>query len=197
MTDVLAPPAGSTRSAALGVRIGAAATALGSLAFLSTVVTGGDLGPRESFLLPAGVVGSGIAAVGLVLLVHSVPRLFATLPGWVPGSVTAALAATLVLAWFDATAVVGIATATTDPVFDGIGASAGVLALMVPKAVLGPVAFGALAVVGRRRGVLGTGAAALIGLAAPVSVLPPFPPGLLVVSAGLLVAAGDRARTVR
>lgn len=196
MTDVLASPTGSTRSAALGVRVGGAATVLGSLAFVSTVVTGGDLSPRESFLVPTAVVGSGVAAVGLVLLIHFVPRLFATLPGWVLGLVVAALAATLVLAWFDATGVVGIATATTDPVFDDIGASVGLLALMAPKSVLGLIGFGALAVVGRRSGVLGTSAAVLLGLGALVSLLPPFPPGLLLISAGLLVAARDRGRAV-
>lgn len=159
-------------------------------------MTGGDLGPPESFLLPAAVIGSGVAAVGLVLLLHFVPRLFATLPGWVLGLVVAALAATLVLAWFDATGVVGIATATDDAVFDEIGASAGLLALMAPKSVLGLVGFGALAVVGRRSGVLRTGAAALLGLGALVSLLPPYPPGLLLISAGLLVAGRDRGCAV-
>lgn len=57
---------------------------------------------------------------------------------------------------------VGIATATDDAVFDEIGASAGLLALMAPKSVLGPVGFEALAVVGRPSGVLRTAATGLL-----------------------------------
>ena len=110
-------------------------------------------------------------------------------------TVGSARAVTLARTWFDATAIVGIASTTTDPVFDAIGSSAGVSALFVPKSVLGLVAFGSLAISGRRSGTLGRAGAALIGLGAVVYLLPPYPPGLVLVSIGLLVAArrGGRA----
>jgi hypothetical protein len=140
-------------------------------------------------------VGSAIATAGLALLIWCLPAFLLRVPRWVVALVGAALAFTLALRWFDATAIVGIASTTTDPVFDDIGSSAGVSALFVPKSVLGLVAFAALAISGRRSGTLGRAGAALIGLGAVVYLLPPYPPGLVLVSIGLLVAArrGGRA----
>lgn len=183
-----------TSSPTTAVRIGATATLLGSLAFISTVAAGGDLSARESFLLPVGIVGSAIATVGLAVLIWCLPAFLVGVQRRVVAMVGAALAFTLALTWFDATAIVGIASTTTDPVFDDIGSSAGVSALFVPKSVLGLVAFAALAIFGRRSGTLGRAGAALIGLGAVVFLLPPYPPGLVLVSIGLLVAARGTGR---
>lgn len=173
---------------AVGTELGAAATLLGSLAFISTVVSKDGLSSREAFLLPVGIAGCVVATVGLVLLLTWLPRFLHDLPGWVVGSVGAALAFTLVLTWFDATGVVAIASETDDATFDRIGSAAGTVALMAPKSLASLVGFGALAVTGLRAGLLGRGPAVLIGLGALASVLPPFPPGLVLVSLGLLVA---------
>lgn len=189
-------PTTTSTPATTAVRVGATATLLGSLAFISTVAAGGDLSARESFLLPVGIVGSAIATAGLAVLLWSLPPLLVRLPRWVSATVVAALGFTLALTWFDATAIVGIASTTTDPVFDAIGSSAGVSALFVPKSLLGVVAFGSLAFHGLRAGVLGRAGAALIGLGAVVYLLPPYPPGLVLVSIGLLVATRHTVHTV-
>lgn len=185
------------RSAAVAVRTGAAATLLGSLLFISTVAVTGDLSPRESFLVPLGVAGSAVAAAGLVVLIVFVPRLLRGLPLWVCAVLVGALAFTLALAWFDATAIVGVAGHTSDAVFDDIGASGGLVAFMAPKSVLGLVGFGALAWHGSRAGAFGRGTAVLFGLGALAFVLPPFPPGLVLVSIGLVAASRTRGEIDR
>jgi hypothetical protein len=189
------PPGGDRGSSStVAVQIGAAASLLGSLAFISTVLGKEGLTPRESFLLPLGVAGCVIASVGLALLVGVVPALLSAFPGWVRAVVSATLAFTLASAWFNATAVIGIATHTSDPVFDEIGASAALVAFMAPKALLGLVAFGALAMLGLRRRLLRRHVAAVFALAAVASLLPPFPPALVLASVGLLLM-GRRRRT--
>lgn len=186
------PPVPST-----SVRVGAIAALIGSLAFISTVVSSQGLSPREAFLLPMGVIGSVVASVGMVVLIHGLPRHLVPVPRWVSSLVLAALAFTLALTWFDASAIVGIATATSDAQFDAIGASTGVTVLFVPKAVLGLTGFTSLAVRGFRAGLFGRGSAALVGLGGLAFALPPFPPGLALVSAGLLLAtAGGGLRTL-
>ena len=177
----------------VAVQVGAAASLLGSLAFISTVLGKEGLTPRESFLLPVGVAGCVIASAGLVVLLGAVPALLAAFPRWVRALVSATLGFTLASAWFNATAVVAIATHTSDPVFDDIGASVALVAFMAPKAVLGLVAFGSLAALGLRRGLLSRPVAALFALAAVLSLLPPFPPALVVASAGLLLSGRHRS----
>lgn len=178
------------------LRAAAVASLLGSLAFISTVVSAQGLSAREAFLLPVGVVGSGIAALGLSLLVWASSRVLVGVPAWVGAAVVAALCFTVAVAWFDATAIVGIAASTSDSGFDTIGSSAGLTALFVPKSVLGLVGFGALAVTGRRAGVLSRSSAVLFGVGAVAFALPPFPPGVVVVSVAFLLAARTEALSV-
>lgn len=192
MTEALTPPTSTPTTAhrrpdAVPSQLGAVAALLGSLAFISTVIGKQGLSTREAFLLPAGILGSAVAAVGLAVLVVTLPRLLHGLPHWTVMIATAALALTLVVAWSDATTIPAIASATTDAVFDKIGASPWLVGLFAPKSVLGFVGFGAVAVASWRSGALGRGATVLIGLGAVAYLLPPFPPGLVLVSLGLLL----------
>lgn len=192
MTEALTPPnptspATRRRPDAVASQLGALAALLGSLAFISTVLGKEGLSTREAFLLPAGILGSAVAAVGLAVLVVTLPRLLQELPRWAVMTATTALAFTLVVAWSDATTVPAIASATTDPMFDQIGASPWLVGLFAPKSVLGFVGFGAVAVASWRSGALGRGATVLIGLGSVAYLLPPFPPGLVLVSLGLLL----------
>ena len=76
-----------------------------------------------------------------------------------------------------------------DDVFDKLNESSGLIVFMVPKSLLGLVGFGALAIAGLRSGALPKVAALLLGLGAIAFVLPPFPPGLVLISIGLILAA--------
>jgi len=193
--DAVAPDRDREPPSRVAVQVGAAASLLGSLAFISTVLGKEGLSARESFLLPVGVAGCVIASAGLAVLIAATPPLLSSFPGWVRGLVSATLGFTLASAWFNATAVVAIATTTDDRVFDEIGASTALVAFMAPKAILGLVAFGSLAALGLRRALLPKPAAGLFALAAVVSLLPPFPPALVLASVGLLLAGRHRPST--
>ncbi len=179
----------TTRSAAIGTQIGGVAALLGSLAFISTVASSGDLTPRESFLLPVSIAGCAVAAVGLALLIAFAPRLLDGLPRWAVVLSTAALVVAFAVAWAQATIVPALADLVTDDVFDKINESSGLIVFMIPKSILGLVGFGTLAIAGLRSGALPKAAAILLGLGALAFVLPPFPPGLVLISIGLILAA--------
>jgi glucan phosphoethanolaminetransferase (alkaline phosphatase superfamily) len=183
-----APPVGP-RSDAIWVQLGALAALLGSLAFIFTVLGKEGLSSREAFLIPTGIVGSAVATVGLAVLVATLPRLLKPLPQWAVMTATSALAFTLAVAWSDATTIPAIAATTTDATFDEIGTSWGLVALFAPKAVLGFIGFMSIAVTSWRMEVLSRGATVLIDLGAVAYLLPPFPPGLVLVSLGLLLAS--------
>lgn len=173
----------------IGTQVGAAAALLGSLAFISTVATSGDLSPRESFLTPVSIAGCGIAAIGLALLVIFTPRTLDALPRWAVVVASGALATAFALAWTQATLVPGLADLTTDALFDDINTSVGLAVFMAPKSLLGLVGFGALAISGLRSHALTKPAGILLGLGAIAFVLPPFPPGVVLVSLGLILTA--------
>lgn len=184
VTDITTPGRSNTLLAS-----GAVLGILGSLAFASVVVLDSDATDREAFATPTGIVGSATATLGAVLIVLALREASRTS---IPATLaTTGMVFTAAITWFDATAIVAIADHTTDGGFDDIGGSAWVLLFTAPKMVLCLVGFGALAIDGRRRGTMSTAASALLGVGALASVLPPFPPGLLLVSVGLLVLSRD------
>jgi hypothetical protein len=182
-------PRSSTRT---GTQIGGAAALLGSLAYISTAVTSQNLSSREAFLLPVGITGCVVATFGVAVLVVFLPHAVGELPGVAVGLATTALVFTAVVAWVQGTVVVGIASHTEDSVFDDIGASAGLTVFFLPKALLGFIGFGALAVAGWRSRTFERRVAALLGIGAMLYLLPPYPPGLVVVSAALLASVRRR-----
>jgi hypothetical protein len=192
----LAAPGHTSTLTRGGTQVGGAAALLGSLAYISTAAASQSLSPREAFLLPVGIAGCVVAALGLATLVVFLPRALTGLPGLPVGLATAALVFTLVVAWVQGTVVTGIASHTDDPVFDAIGSSTGLTVFFLPKVVLGFVGFGGLAVTGWRSGVLERRVCVLLGIGAALYLLPPFPPGLVVVSAALLTAVRRRGGSV-
>ena len=104
---------------------------------------------------------------------------------------SAGLLFTAAIAWFNGTRIVAVANGNTDAQFDDIGTSAWIVIMAAPKMILGLVGFLALAVTGWRDRSLSRPASILLALGALASLLPPFPPGVLLVSIGLILVARD------
>ena len=169
---------------------GSVFAALGALMYISVGVlqTGTS---REDFTSPINIAGSIIAAIGIAIILQALARQRAFGPSWALTTASAGLLFTAAIAWFNGTGIVAVANGTTDAQFDDIGTSAWIVIMAAPKMILGLVGFLALAVTGWRDRSLSRPASILLALGALASLLPPFPPGVLLVSIGLILVARD------
>lgn len=179
----------STREAGL-LTVGSVIAALGALMYISVGVlqTGTS---REAFASPINIAGSIIAAIGIAIILQPLVRQRVLGPSWALTTASAGLLFTAAIAWFNGTGIVAVANGTADAQFDDIGASAWIVIMAGPKMILCLVGFLALAVTGWRDRSLSRAASVLLALGALASLLPPFPPGVLLVSVGLILVARD------
>ena len=173
------------------VAAGSVIAALGALMYISVGVlqTGTS---REDFASPINIAGSIIATIGIAIILQALARQRALGPSWAVTTASAGLLFTAAIAWFNGTGIVALANGTTtDAQFDDIGTSAWIVIMAAPKMILCLVGFLALAVTGWRNRSLSRAASILLALGALASLLPPFPPGVLLVSIGLILVARD------
>ncbi len=172
------------------VAAGSVIAALGALMYISVGVlqTGTS---REDFASPINIAGSIIATIGIAIILQALAGQRALGPSWAVTTASAGLLFTAAIAWFNGTGIVAVANGTTDAQFDDIGVSAWIVIMAAPKMILGLVGFLALAVTGWRDRSLSRPASILLALGALASLLPPFPPGVLLVSIGLILVARD------
>jgi uncharacterized membrane protein len=160
--------------------------ALACAAYVSSVVLLPDATMREAARHPLPLVANGLAAVAFTALAVSLPLPGAggRLPRWALAVTAAGSAAVAGVTWVQATVQPHFADLVGDEDFQR--SSAYLDALWLPKIVLCAVGLAGLAVAAWRRRALPRGAAALLGAAAVVSLLPPVQPGALL--AGLALA---------
>jgi hypothetical protein len=179
----------STRETGL-LTAGSVIAALGALMYISVGVlqTGTS---REDFASPINIAGSIMVTIGIAFILQALARQRALGPSWAVTTASAGLLFTAAIAWFNGTGIVAVANGTTDAQFDDIGVSAWIVIMAAPKMILGLVGFLGLAVTGWRDRSLSRPASILLALGALASLLPPFPPGVLLVSIGLILVARD------
>ena len=170
---------------------GSVIAALGALVFASVVVLQTGLTSREAFASPISIAGSIIATIGIAIILPALARQRGLGPSWAVTTASAGLLFAAADAWFVGTGIVAVANGTADAQFDDIGASAWIVIMAGPKMILCLVGFLALAVTGWRDRSLSRAASVLLPLGALASLLPPFPPGVLLVSVGLILVARD------
>ena len=179
----------STRETGL-LTAGSVIAALGALMYISVGVlqTGTS---REDFASPINIAGSIMVTIGIAFILQALARQRALGPSWAVTTASAGLLFTAAIAWFYGTGIVALANETTDAQFDDIGTSAWIVIMAAPKMILGLVGFLGLAVTGWRDRSLSRPASILLALGALASLLPPIPPGVLLVSIGLILVARD------
>lgn len=183
----------SSNGIATAFAVGSVLAALGSVAYIS--LTG--LPPREAYLHPVNTVGAMSATIGVVVLALALVRWrTTTLPAWAILCAAAGLVMIAPDAWFDATGVRAVAGQVDNAEFERLFfAEPWVMAMSVPKAVLGLVGFIALGLAGWRQRSLPRSSSVLLVLAGVASVWPPYPPGLLLASAALFIASRSARKT--
>ena len=151
--------------------------------------------PREVYALPLSAATSAIATLGLVILGITVARWRVDLPAWARTVTAAGLFMTAASSWFFATGIVAFAQATDDKTFDEVGASTWIMVMTLPKMLLCLVGFATLAVSGWRNRTLPRPASVALAVAALLSLIPPYPPGIVFAAAGLFLASRATAAT--
>lgn len=164
------------------IAAGGVVAALGALGYISVVIFDPDATAREAYQSPLSAVGCVAATLGLVALVHGLLHSDLQLPRWAVLTSAAGLFFAAANAWFFGTAILAITDHTSNAIFDDIGGSGWLLVTSAPKMILCLIGFAGLAVAGMRRHSIPTGAAALLGVAALASLIPPFPPGVILSS---------------
>jgi hypothetical protein len=181
----------SSNGVATALAIGSVLAALGCVGYIS--LNGGT--PRESVSNPLSTVAGVIATVGVVVLALTLARWRTTLPAWALTVAAAGLVIVAANAWFQATGVRAVSDHTTDKEFERLLFEAPwIIAMFVPKMVLGLVGFIALGVAGWRQRSLPRASCVLLVLAGVLSIWPPYPPGLLLASIALFIASRSMAR---
>lgn len=183
----VAPVAGDRRDlASLTLSVGAVLMGAGSVGYMAMNAEA----PREGFVHPLGILTSAVTAVGCMIVGLALARWRAGPPRWAVLASAAGIWFAGAVAWGQATFVVAAGTGIDNEQFDDLFfQSPWVLGGMAPKSLLCLLGFLGLAVAGWRRRVLPRSAAAGFGLAAILSIWPPYPPGLVVASASLVVVA--------
>jgi hypothetical protein len=183
----------SETSTNTALAVGSVLALLGSIGYIAMNFHSGS--PREVYALPLSAATSAIATLGLVILGIGIARWRVDLPAWALTLTSAGLIMTATTSWFFGTGIVAIAEHTNDKTFDDVGMSGWIMAMTLPKMVMCLVGFAALAVAGWRNKALPRLAAAALALGALLSLVPPYPPGVVCAAAGLFLAS--RARVTR
>lgn len=196
MTSTTVPTSLDRPSPALATAysVGAILSVVGSIGFIST----NGMEPREAYLAPASVVGCALAGLGCLILTLTLTQWRTTLPRWAVMTTAAGIWLAGSFALMQCTLVVAAAKKTDNALFDDLFFdSPWTLGAMASKSVLCLVGLLALAVSGWRRRSVPRPAAGLLGLAAVVSIWPPFPPGLILfsVAAFLIARSGVSAKS--
>lgn len=166
--------------------VGAALCVVGSVGFISM----NGLPPREASVHPVNIGAGIVATVGCLILGFALAMWPISLPRWARLTAAAGVWFAGATAWAMSTTIVAAATKTSNEVFDDLFfGSAWVLGGMAPKSVLCLVGFLGLAVAGWRQRTIPRAAAVAFGVAAVLSVWPPYPPGLIVFAIGVLIVA--------
>jgi hypothetical protein len=192
-TSTVSPEATSASSnwVSTALAVGSVLAALGSIVYIT--LNSGT--PRDSFSNPLSTVAGAVATVGAVALALTLARWRTTLPAWGLMVAAAGLVIVAANAWFEATGIRAISDHTTDQEFGRLIFEAPwIIAMHVPKMVLGLVGFIALGLAGWRQRSLPRVPSVLLVLAGVVSLWPPYPPGLLLASAALFSASRSMAR---
>jgi len=187
MTTTTIDHATSTRTGSLGhaFGVGSVLTALGSLGYVSLNFVGSA---REAYAHPLGVVAGVLATLGVTVLALTLMRWRVALPGWVVVTAAAAMVGAAIGVWFWSVGIVGLASNTDDTQFTELAWSPWfIIGMYLPKMLLGLVGFAALAVTGWRTRAVPRLACLAFGLAAVVSLFPPHPPALLLISLGMFL----------
>lgn len=186
MTETLAEAPAPARSAAVPLLAGASLATVGSLAYVAL----NSLPPREASLHPVGILGAAVTTVGCLVLGMGLLQWRTPLPRWAVVAGAAGVWFAGATAWALATFVVAAAQGTTNAHFDELFFnSPWVLGGMAAKSLLCFPAFLCLAVVGWRQGSIPRPAALALGLAAVLSLWPPYPPGLVVAAIAFALIA--------
>lgn len=170
----------------VALSLGAVLATVGSLGFISL----NSLPPREAYAHPVSIVTCALAAIGCLVLSLALVRWRTTLPAWAVLAAAAGLIFASASAYAQGTFTVAAATKTDNALFDQLFfGSPWVLGGMVPKSLLCLAGFLAMAIVGWRRRSIPRLAAVLLGVAAILSIWPPYPPGVIVASVAIFVIA--------
>lgn len=173
--------------------VGGVVGALGALAYISAVVLYSDTAPSDAYREPLTIVASVVGTIGALILAYGLVRSTIRAPQWALATAAAGLIFAAINAWTFGTLLPGIADVVSSETFDEIGESGWVMVSLAPKMVLSLVGFVAIAVSGWRTRSIPRGAAALLVVAGIASLIPPFPPGLVVASLALFwIAQADR-----
>jgi len=167
--------------------VGSVLAVIGSIGYIAMNFHSGS--PREVYALPLSAATSAIATLGLVILGIGIARWRVDLPGWARTLASAGLIMTAATSWFFGTGIVAIAEQTNDSTFDEVGMSGWIMAMTLPKMVMCLVGFAGLAVAGWRNNALPRLAATALALGALLSLVPPYPPGVVFAAAGLFIAS--------
>ncbi|MGH3715101.1 MAG: hypothetical protein ACRDT4_16805 [Micromonosporaceae bacterium] len=181
----------SSNGIATAFAVGSVLASVGCVAYIAM----NGMPPREAYLHPVNSVGAVSATVGVVVLALALARWrTTTLPAWAILCAAAGLVMIAPNAWFDATGVRAVAGQVDNAEFERLFfEEPWILAMLVPKAVLGLVGFIALGLAGWRHQSLPRSSGVLLVLAGVASLWPPYAPGLLLASAAFFVASRSTA----
>ncbi|HMO53747.1 MAG TPA: hypothetical protein PJ994_04520 [Tepidiformaceae bacterium] len=171
------------------ISFGTVLAAVGALGYVSVIIFGSDLSNRESFEAPVNLVGCIAATLGLMLA--AVGMLHGGIPArpWITAVASAALFFAAANTWFFGTGILAVTGAVSNEQFDDVIATNGFLWMALPKMVLGLVGFVALGIHGWRSRTIPRIAGVFLVLGGFAFVVPPFPPGVILASIGLFIAA--------
>ena len=190
MSATLVEAPASTRSASMPLLTGALLATVGSLGYIAL----NSLPPREASLHPVGVGSAAVTTIGCLLLGMGLLQWRTPLPRWAVVAAATGVWFAGATAWALSTFVVAAARGTTNAHFDALFFnSPWVLGGMAVKSLLCFPALLGLAIAGWRQRSIPRVAALALGLAALLSLWPPYPPGLIVTA----IACGLIARPRR
>jgi hypothetical protein len=176
-------------AARVALTIGSILAALGSLGYISSVIFAGDLSNREAFETPLNAIVGITATAGLVLIALAMGRGGVLGTGWPVLVATAALIFTIANSWFFGVGILAFTDVVSDEQFDTIVNDGRLVLMTAPKMLLALIGFVALGLAGWRSGSMPRAAAVFLVLGGIVSVWPPYPPGIVLFSIGVFIAA--------
>lgn len=185
-TPAGAETASSSRSLSTAFSLGAVFATLGSLGYISL----NGFPPREAAAHPLALTAGFVASVGILILSLALMRWRTDLPGWTVVSSAAGLWFAGPLAWGWSTTFAAAAANTDNALFETLFFESPLVLLgTVPKALLCLVGFLAMAITGWRRRCVPRLAAVVLGIAAVLSLWPPYPPALILASLAFFLIA--------
>jgi hypothetical protein len=183
-----------TISARQALSIGSILSIVGAAGYVATPIVNSDATAREAFASPINIAGSLIATVGLLFILYAFARDAVPGPSWAVVVSATGIFFAAAMTWFFATGMVAVTGFTTDNLFDDISSSGWNLIMALPKMLFCLIGFLGLAIAGWKQGTLPRAACVFLALAAVASIIPPFPPGVILASIALLLIARSPSR---